>query len=124
MVTRSMVKATATTLIKTTTVVVSSQSCDDTDSNMLDEVRKIQSVNPLKGKSISELKRMPQSSFFEVEDYCSSDSSAPSSTRTIIMPSMIIGAVNFEEKLANMKATFERQCRERHAHQAPRRAYC
>ena len=68
---------------------------------MHDEVCKIESVDPLKEKSIPELKVKPQSSLFRVEEYYSSDSSSPSpreavfsqseakSSRTIIMSAMI-----------------------------------
>ena len=57
MVTRSMMKAAVTTVAKTTTAAVFSQSRDNTDSNVLVGVYKIQYVDSLKGKSILELKR-------------------------------------------------------------------
>ena len=65
-----------------------------------------------------------QSPFFGVEDYYSSDSSASppkkvvfpqseaESSQTVIMPAMMIGAVNFEEEFASMKATLERLSKE------------
>jgi len=59
-----------------------------------------------------------------VEDYYSGNSSAPlprkavfsqskiELSRTVIVPPMMIGAVNFEEELASMKATLERLSKE------------
>jgi len=82
------------------------------------------SVNPLKGEAVSTLKMKQQSSFFGVEDYYNSDSSASppkkvvfpqskaESSQTAIMPAMMIGAVNFEEEFASMKATLERLLKE------------
>ena len=60
----------------------------------------------------------------EDDDYGGSDSSPISprdwlfsqveveSSNTIIMPVMVTGAINFEEELANMKATLERLSKE------------
>jgi len=85
-----------------------------------DGIGKISSVHPLKRKSTQELKTKCQSLFFEVEDYYSSDFSSSSlrkaaltqseaqSSPTVIVHAMIIGAVNFEEEFASMKATLER----------------
>ena len=65
-----------------------------------------------------------QSPFLGVEDYYSSNSSAsPSkkvvfqqseaeSSQTVIMPAMMIGAVNLKEEFASMKATLERLSKE------------
>ena len=80
-------------------------------------------LTPL-GNSVPELKMKPQSPFFEVEDYYSSDSYPPSSRKTVfsqfetklfhtvIMLAMMIGAVNLEEELANIKATLEKLSKE------------
>ena len=66
------------------------------------------------------MKMKQQSPFFGVEDHYSSDSSAPPSKKvvlpqseaeslqTVIMLAMMIGAVNFEEEFASMKAMLER----------------
>jgi len=43
-----------------------------------DGVSKISSVDPLKGKSVQELKTKHQSSFFEIRRFYNSNSSAPS----------------------------------------------
>jgi len=121
-VTRSMARAVATTGTKRAVAVASLPSTNNTDSNMNDGVGKSLSVNPLNGKATSTLKM--QSPFFGVEDYYSSDSSASppkevvlpqseaKSSRTVIMPAMMIGAVNFEEEFASMKATLERLSKE------------
>jgi len=105
-VTRSMARVVATTGTKRAVVVASLPSTDNTDSNMNDGVGKSLSVNPVKGKATSTLKM--QSPSFGVEDYYNSDSSASppkevvlpqsgaESSRTVIMPAMMIGAVNFE----------------------------
>ena len=60
-----------------------------------------------------------QSPFLGVEDYYSSDSTAsqfPQSklelSQTVIMPAMMIGAANFEEEFASMKAMLERLSKE------------
>ena len=122
----SMARAAAATSTKRIVAVVSLHSTDNTDSNMNDEVSKSLFVNPLKGKVTSILKMKQQSPFFGGgEDYYSSDSHASppkkvvfpqfkaESSQTIIMPAMMIGAVNFEEEFAsNMKATLERLSKE------------
>ena len=63
-------------------------------------------------------------SIFEVEDYYSSDSSASSPKKTVvpqfeaelshtvIMPAMMVGAVNSEEEFASIKVTLERLSKE------------
>jgi len=114
----------AATGTKVTVAVASSHSIDDTNSNMNDGVSKSLPVDPLKGKSTSTLKMKQQSSFFEVEDYYSSDSSAlppkkvvlpqseAESSQIVIMPAMMIGVVNFEEEFASIKATLERLSKE------------
>ena len=121
-VTRSMARAITTTGTKRAVVVASLPPADNTDSSMNDRVGKSLSVNPVKGKATSTVKM--QSPSFGVEDYYSSDSSASppkevvlpqsgvESSRTVIMPAMMIGAVNFEEEFANMKATLERLSKE------------
>ena len=65
-----------------------------------------------------------QSPFFGVEDYYNSDSfvsplkkvffpqSEAKSSQTVIMPAMMIGAVNLEEEFASMKSTLERLSKE------------
>jgi len=86
---------------------------------MHDGVSRTLSVDPVKGKSTPKLKMKHQYPFFEVEDYYNSDSSASppkkmgfsqseaESSQTLIMPAMMIGAVNLEEEFASMKATLE-----------------
>jgi len=116
-VTSSMTRAAATSTKRT----VACASLHSTDGiNMNDGVSKSLPVDPLKGKSTSTLKMKQQSPFFGAEDYYSSDSSAsPSkkvvllqseveSSQTVIMPAMMIRAVNFEEEFASMKAMLER----------------
>ena len=121
---RSMARAITTTGTKRAVVVASLPPADNTNSNMNDGVGKSPSVDPLKGKATSTLKMKQQSPFFEVEDYYSSDSSASppkkvvlpqsevESSQTVGMPAMMIGAVNFEEEFAGMKATLERLSKE------------
>jgi len=121
---RNMARVAAAVIIKRAVVIASLHSTDNVDSNGHDEVGKIPFVDPLKGKSIQEWKMKHQSPFFEVEDYYSSDFSASSprkaalaqseaeSSPTVIMPAMMIEAVNFEEEFACMKAMLERLFRE------------
>ena len=120
-VTRNMARVVTVTVTKRAVAIASSHSTENADH---DGVGKISSVDPFKGKSIQELKTKHQFLFFEVEDYYSSDSSASSpgkaalsqyeakSSHTVIMPPMMIGAVNFEEEFASMKATLERLSKE------------
>jgi len=84
-VTRNMARAAAATVTKRAVAITSLRSTDNADSNMYDEVGKVPFVDPLNGKSIQEFKAKPQSPFFEVEDYYSSDSSA-SSPRKAALP--------------------------------------
>jgi len=114
-----MATAAIVTVTKRAVGITTLHSTDNGDSNVHDGA-----VDPLKGKSIKEFKTKHQSLFFEVEDYYSSDSSASSprkaalsqseveSSPTVIMPTMIVGAVNFEEEFVSMKATLERLSKE------------
>ena len=121
MVTRNIAKVAATAVTKRAVAIASLHSTENANSNVYDGVGKVPSIDPLKGKSIQELKLSP---FFEVEDYNNSKSS-PSSTRkatltkseaksspTVIMPAMMVGAVNFKQDFASMKATLERLSKE------------
>jgi len=106
-----MVRVTTATTMKRTVAISSLQSHDNTNSNIHDGVSQISYVDPLKGKYVPTFKMKPQSPFFEVEDYYSKDCSALSlrttifsqhqaeSSHTVIMPWMMIGAVNFKEDL-------------------------
>ena len=110
-----MARVVATIDTKRAVAIASLPSTHNTDSNINDGVGKSLSVDPLKGKATSTLKMKQQSSFFGVEDYYSSDSSASppkkvvlsqskaESSQTVIMPAMMIGAVNFEEEFASIK---------------------
>jgi len=73
-----MARATATAVTKRAVAITSLHSTDNANSNVHDRVSKIPFVDPLKRKSIQELKTKHQSLFFEVEDYYNSDSSASS----------------------------------------------
>jgi len=64
-----MAKAAAATVTKTAVAIASLDSTDNTDSNMHDGVGKVPFVDPLKGKSIQEMKTKHRSPFFEAEDY-------------------------------------------------------
>ena len=113
LVTRSMTEVATTTITKRIVVTASLQSCNNTDSNMHDRVSKIPFVEFLNGKFVLKLKVKPQSPFFEVEDYYSSDSIAPSlrktvfsqseaeSSHAVIMHAIMIKPINFEEELAS-----------------------
>jgi len=119
-----MVKAAAATSTKRTVAVVSLHYTNDTNSNMSHGVGKSLPIDSLKGNATSTLKMKQQSTFFGVEDYHRSDSFAslpkrvvfPQSevewSQTAIIPAMMIGAVNFEEEFASMKATLERLSKE------------
>jgi len=123
-VTRNMAKAAATTATKRAVAIASLHLIDNAVSNMHDGIGEVPLVDPLKGKSIQEMKMKHQSPFFEVEGYYSSDSSASSPRRatipeseaesspTIIMPATMVGAINFEEEFAIMKATLGRLSKE------------
>jgi len=119
-----MTRAAAATGIKRIVAVASLHSTEDTDSNMNDGAGKSLLVDPLKGKSTSKLKMKQQSPFLGVEDYYSNDSSAsPSnklvfpqseaeSSQTVIMPAMMIRAVNLEEEFTCMKVMLKRLFKE------------
>jgi len=123
-ITRSMAKAIVAAGTKRTVAVISLHSTDGIDSNMNQGAGKSLSVDSLKGNATSTLKMKQQSPFFTIEDYYSSYSSASppnrvvfpqseaESSQTVIMPAMMIGAVNFKEEFASMKAMLERLSKE------------
>ena len=66
---KNMARAAVAIVTKRAVAIVSLHSTDNADSNVHDGVGKVPFVDPLKGKSIQEMKTKHRSPFFEAEDY-------------------------------------------------------
>jgi len=82
---RNMARAATGTVTKRMIAIVSSHFTNNANSNVHDGVGKILSIDPLKGKSIQEVKTKHQSPFFEVEDHYNNNSSTSSPRKAALL---------------------------------------